>query len=70
MDHINRDKIDNRLENLRIINQSEQNKNRGKVRRKKNAQALPEELEGIQLPKYVNYCTEVMNKGKDSETIR
>ena len=58
VDHINQQMDDNRNENLRLLSQSEQNKNTGKRARKKNAQPLPEELNGIELPKFVNYNCE------------
>ena len=65
IDHINRDKLDNRITNLRIVNQSEQNRNMGKRKRKKNAKPLPGELVQDDLPKYVNYAKEnILDKNK------
>ena len=60
VDHINQDKMDNRMSNLRITTQSVQNSNRPY---KKNEDSKyytnrPPEMEEIQLPRYVEYYTE------------
>ena len=62
IDHINRDTLDNRLENLRWATQSEQNMNTDKRVRKYNAKELPEGISPENIPKWVTYNKEVYNK--------
>ena len=70
IDHINRNKLDNRLENLRIVDQSIQNINREKMTRKSNAQELPHIISNVDLPKFVYYSKEILYKGTTNETYR
>jgi hypothetical protein len=63
IDHLNQNKLDNRMENLRIASQSEQNENRGKVSRKHNARALPHGMIQTDLPKFVIYYKEKHGEG-------
>lgn len=64
IDHINQNKLDNKLCNLRITIQLDQNKNQGKEKRSRNYNAikLPDEIKNEILPKYVVYRKEVRNK--------
>lgn len=64
VDHINRDPLDNRLANLRIVDsQTDQNLNQGKKVRAENN--LPPEfsLENNDLPKYIQYRPEYEHNG-------
>jgi hypothetical protein len=62
VDHINQDKLDNRNENLRLTNMSIQNSNRDKVTRRVDAIELPEGIKQEDLPKYIVYRKEILDK--------
>lgn len=62
VDHINQDKLDNRSENLRLVNMSVQNANRDKASRRCDAYELPAGLTQKDLPKYVSYRKEILDK--------
>jgi len=70
VDHINRNKLDNRLKNLRIATFEEQQLNKKgtldgtKRERKHNAQDLPKGIRQDMLPKYVVYYKECYDKDK------
>jgi hypothetical protein len=66
VDHINRDKFDNRRENLRFANMNEQNLNKDKQKRQINACSLPEGIQQKDLPKHVTYNKRCYDKEKDS----
>ena len=62
VDHINCDKLDNRRDNLRLVNMSVQNANRCKATRRSDACELPDNLVQSDLPKYVIYRKEILDK--------
>ena len=66
IDHINRDRLDNRRENLRFANMSEQNSNRDKKKRQKDACDLPDGIKQCDLPIYVCYNKRCYDKENNS----
>ena len=78
VDHINRDRLDNRKKNLRVVGQKEQTDNSSGVlvgtkrQRQANAKQLPEGITQDMLRKNVTYLNEVYDKqsGKTREFFR
>lgn len=64
IDHINRDKLDNRRENLRLASMSLQNTNRDKSDRRCDAIDLPIGINQKDIPKYVTYRLDVYDPNK------
>lgn len=62
IDHIDRNPLNNRKYNLRFATKSEQLRNTCKRVRKKNTYKLPDEINHIELPKYVYYSYLKRNK--------
>jgi hypothetical protein len=62
VDHINQDKLDNRRQNLRLVNMSVQNSNRDKPTRRVDACELPDCIQQTDLPKYVVYRKEWLDE--------
>ena len=60
VDHINRDPLDNRIQNLRWATQSEQNQNTDKRKRQCTARELPKGIQQPDIPKWVNYNLETI----------
>ena len=67
VDHINRDKLDNRQCNLRLVNMSVQNSNRDKPERRIDACDLPNGIVQTDLPKYVVYRNERYKLSNDND---
>lgn len=69
IDHINRDKLDNRRENLRLASQSLQNINRDKPERRCDAIDLPIGISQKDIPKYVTYRLDIYDPNKHQSEI-
>ena len=68
IDHINRDPLDNRYNNLKIATRQEQEAN--KTRTGRTRSKMPEGFIEENFPKYVEYCTEKLPSGLMRESFR
>lgn len=69
VDHINRKRLDNRRENLRICTVGVNTSNAGKRDRSRNSKPLPKKLGIKNIPKYVNYQEDKLSPKEIREKI-